>query len=164
MLTSARLGIVAAAALAIWTGAQAGGEKGKIHGGDKDHVVARPDDIKWGPAPGLPAGAKVAVLLGDPSKAVPYVIRAKLPDGYKVPPHWHSTDENVTVLQGTLMLGKGEKFNAGASEPLPAGSFMSMPKGMRHFAWAKGETIIQVHGIGPFDITYVNADDDPRKK
>jgi hypothetical protein len=165
MRTSMRLAIVAAAALAIWTGAQAGDEKGKTHGGDKDHVAVRPDDIKWGPAPpGLPASAKVAVLTGDPSKAGPYVIRAKLPDGYKVPPHWHPTDENVTVLKGTLMVGKGEKFSTDASEALPAGSFARMPKEMRHFAWAKGETIIQVHGIGPFDITYVNAADDPRKK
>jgi hypothetical protein len=164
MLTSKRLGIVVAAALAIWTGAQAEDDKGKDHP-DKAHVVVRPDDVKWGPAPpGLPAEAKVAVLVGDPTKAVPFVIRAKLPDGYKVPPHWHSADENITVIKGTLMVGKGEKFNADASEALPAGSFTSMPKEMRHFAWAKGETIIQIHGIGPFDITYVNAADDPRKK
>jgi hypothetical protein len=62
------------------------------------------------------------------------------------------------------MAGKGDKFNAEASESLPAGSFVRMPKEMRHFAWAKGETIIQVHGIGPFEINYVNAADDPRKK
>jgi hypothetical protein len=160
-----KLGIVAAAALALWIGAQAGGEQGRVHDADKGHVVVRPDDVKWGPAPpGLPPGSQAAVLLGDPSKAVPYVLHAKLPDGYKVPPHWHSTDENVTVLKGTLMVGKGEKYSAAASEALPAGSFMRMPKEMRHFAWAKGETIIQVHGIGPFDIIYVNAADDPRKK
>ena len=165
MRTSIRLGIVAAAALAVWTGAQAGGEKAKIHGGDKDHVVVRPDDVKWFPAPpGLPAGAKVALLTGDPTKAAPYVLRVKLPDGYKVPPHWHPTDENVTVIKGTLMVGKGEKFSADASEALPAGSFARMPKAMRHFAWTKGETIIQVHGVGPFEIVYVNAADDPRKK
>jgi Domain of unknown function (DUF4437) len=165
MRTSIRLGLVAAAALAVWTGAQAGGEKGKNHDADKDHVAVRPDDFKWGPAPrGLPAGAKIAVLTGDPTKAVPYVLRAKLPDGYKVPPHWHPTDENVTVIKGTLMVGKGEKFSADSSVTLPAGSFARMPKGMRHFAWTKGETIIQVHGVGPFDIIYVNAADDPRKK
>jgi hypothetical protein len=62
------------------------------------------------------------------------------------------------------MAGKGDKFNADASEALPAGSFVKMPKEMRHFAWAKGETIIQIHGIGPFEITYVNAADDPRNK
>ena len=165
MRKSMKLGTAAALALALGMGAQAGGEKGKAHDADNDHIMVRPAGVKWGPAPpGLPAGAQAAVLLGDPSKAVPYVLRVKLPDGYKVPPHWHSTDENVTVIQGTLMVGKGEKFSADASEALPTGSFMRMPKEMRHFASAKGETILQVHGIGPFDINYVNAADDPRKK
>jgi hypothetical protein len=158
-----RLGIAAAVALAIGVGVQAGDEKG--HRLDKDHVMVRPDDVKWGPAPpALPAGAKFAVLSGNPGKAEDFVIRAKLPDGYKVPPHWHPTDENVTVIEGTFMAGKGDKFNADASEALPAGSFVKMPKEMRHFAWAKGDTIIQVHGMGPFEITYVNAADDPRNK
>jgi quercetin dioxygenase-like cupin family protein len=163
MRKSMWLVLVAAAALALWTEVQAGGDKG--HGSDKDHVVVRPDDVKWGPAPpALPAGAKAAVLVGDPSKSGPYVVRVKMPDGYKVPPHWHPSEENVTVLQGTLQVGKGDKFDAGATEALPAGSFMRMPKEMRHFAWAKGETMIQVHGIGPFEFNYVNAADDPRKK
>jgi hypothetical protein len=154
--------IVALAALA-WVIPSAGDEKDKAHG--SGHIMARGDDVKWGPGPpGLPPGVKLAVIMGDPSKPAPYVLRAKMPDGYKVPPHWHPTAENVTVLQGTLMVGKGEKFSEEASEPLPAGGFMSMPKDMRHFAWAKGETIIQIHGIGPFDITYVNPEDDPRKK
>jgi quercetin dioxygenase-like cupin family protein len=135
------------------------------HGADAGHVAVRADDIKWGPAPpSLPPGAQAAIIMGDPSKSGPYVIRAKFPDGYKVPPHWHPTDENVTVLQGTFMAGKGDKFSADASTALAAGSFVCMPKGMRHFAWAKGETIIQVHGMGPFEITYVNPSDDPRKK
>jgi hypothetical protein len=165
MRKSVSLGIVAAVALAVWSASQAGSEQGRGHDSDKDHVVVRPDDLKWGQAPpSLPAGAKAAVLTGDPSKAEPYVLRVQLPDGYKVPPHWHPTDENVTVLKGTLMVGKGEKFSADGSEALPAGSYMRMPKEMRHFAWAKGETVIQVHGIGPFEFTYVNAADDPRKK
>jgi len=105
------------------------------------------------------------VLFGDPSKSAPYVIRAKLPDGYNGPRRTGTTtDENVTVIKGTFMIGKGEKFDAEHSETLPAGSFMRMPKEMRHFAWAKGEVIIQVHGVGPFEVNYVNADDDPRKK
>jgi hypothetical protein len=155
--------LVAALALAVGIGVRAGGEKG--HGADKGHVKVRPDDLKWGPVPpSLPAGAQFAVLAGDPTTTGPFVIRAKMPDGYKVPAHWHPTDENVTVLHGTLMVGKGDKLSKSASEPLPAGSFMRMPKEMRHFAWAKGETIIQVHGMGPFAINYVNAADDPRKK
>jgi quercetin dioxygenase-like cupin family protein len=157
------LGLAAVAAMALWNAALADDEKG--HAADKGHVLVRPGDIKWSSAPpSLPAGAQIAVLSGDPGKAGPYVIRAKLPDGYKIPPHWHPTDENVTVLEGTFVAGKGEKFDADAAQALPAGSFVCMPKGMRHFAWCKGETILQVHGIGPFELNYVNAADDPRKK
>jgi|SRR5581483_6872045 len=163
MLHFMRLGIVAVAALAIGIGVQAAGEKG--HGSDKDHVMVRPDDVKWGPAPPvLPEGAQAAVLAGDPTKAEPFVIRVKFPNGYKVPPHWHPTDENVTVIQGTFLMGKGENLNADATEALPAGSFVRMPKEVRHFALAKGETIVQVHGTGPFQFNYVNPADDPRKK
>ena len=163
MRKATALGLAAVAAFALWSAAQADDEKS--HSADKGHVMVRPDDIKWGPAPpSLPAGAQIAVLSGDPGKVGPYVLRAKLPDGYKVPPHWHPTDENVTVLKGTFVAGKGEKFDADAAHDLPAGSFVCMPKGMRHFAFCKGETILQVHGVGPFEINYVNAADDPRKK
>ena len=86
-----------------------------------------------------------------------------MPDGYKIPPHWHPTDERIVVLQGTLGMGMGEKFDAGAGRELPAGSYAVMPAGARHFAWAKGETVIQVSAVGPFEITYVNPADDPRK-
>ncbi len=116
-------------------------------------------------AAGLAPGAKMAVLVGDPTKSgVPYVIRAKMPDGYKVPPHWHPSDENVTVLQGTLLIGEGDKLDPAKTEELTVGSFMRMPKKMHHFAIAKGETIIQLHGTEPFEINYLNPADDPRKK
>lgn len=142
------------------------GQDGAGHAGDSKHVVVRPDAVKWGPAPpSLPPGSQMVVLVGDPTKPdAPYVLRAKLPDGYKVPPHWHPSDENVTVLKGSLLMGKGEKFDPSRMEELPAGSFGHMPKTVRHFAMAKGETIIQVHGIGPFVINYVNPADDPRNK
>ncbi|MFO0968480.1 MAG: cupin domain-containing protein [Gemmataceae bacterium] len=140
------------------------GEKAP-HGDGKGHVMVSPDDLKWGPAPpGLPAGALAAVLAGNPTKAEPFVIRAKLPDGYKVPLHYHPTDENVTVLKGTLVMTFEKAEGGSGHQSLPVGSFMRMPKGMRHAAAAKGETIIQVHGVGPFEITYVNPKDDPRKK
>ena len=130
-----------------------------------DHVVVTPDRLTWGPAPpGLPAGAQLAVLEGDPSKAgAPFAFRAKLPDGYKVAPHWHPTDERIIVLEGTLGMGTGEKFDPASGHELPTGSYSVMPKGMRHFVWAKGETVFQVSGMGPFEITYVNPADDPRK-
>jgi hypothetical protein len=130
------------------------------------HVMIAPSDVKWGPGPAsLPPGAQMAVLDGDPAKAgMPFVIRAKLPDGYKVAPHWHPTDENVVVLSGTFVVGAGDKFDEKAMTSLPTGSFVRMPKLMHHSAMAKGETVIQVHGVGPFAVTYVNPTDDPRKK
>ncbi len=157
--------VTAALVGTLLVGLASGAQEKAGHGGENDHVVVTPTAMKWMAAPpSLPPGAQMAVLMGDPSKSgMPYVFRAKLPDGYKVPPHWHSIDENVTVLSGTLLIGKGDKLDPSKTEALPAGSYMSMPKTMRHFAIAKGETVIQVHGIGPFDITYVNPADDPRK-
>jgi hypothetical protein len=150
--------------LIVLRSAQADKDDDAKHADEKDHVVVTPDKIKWGPAPpALPSGAQVAVLAGDPTKSGMYTMRVKLPDGFKVPPHWHPTDENVTVIQGTFNIGRGEKFDRAATQEMPAGSYMRMPKTMQHFAWTKGETIVQVHGMGPFEINYVNAADDPRK-
>ena len=123
-------------------------------------------EVKWGPAPNmLPAGAEVAVLFGDPSKAGPFAIRLKFPANYNIPAHSHPTDENVTVTSGTFFVGMGEKFDQGSGKELPVGGFVSVPATHRHFAWAGDqETIVQVHGVGPTDITFVNPADDPRKK
>lgn len=132
---------------------------------EQPHTMIAPNDVKWGPAPpSLPAGAQFAVLSGDPSKAGPFTFRLKAPDGYKIMPHWHPTDENVTVLEGTFVMGTGEKFDQAAAHEMAAGSFVRMPKGTRHFALAKGETVVQVHSVGPFQINYVNPNDDPRKQ
>lgn len=144
------------------------GQEGKHDSASADkhaaHLMVAPDQVKWGPAPpSLPAGAQLAVIEGDPSKAAPFVIRGKFPDGYRIPPHWHPTDERVTVIQGTFGIGLGEKFDPAAGREMPAGSYAMMPKGTRHFAWAKGETVIQVAGVGPFVVNYVNQEDDPRK-
>jgi quercetin dioxygenase-like cupin family protein len=129
------------------------------------HVLVTPDSLKWMASPALPPGAQIAVVTGDPTKAGElYVLRATLPDGYKVPPHWHPTDENVTVIQGKMLFGAGNAFDSSLLKEAPAGSFARMPKGMRHFAMAKGQTIIQVHGVGPFEFNYVNPADDPRNK
>jgi quercetin dioxygenase-like cupin family protein len=132
---------------------------------EQSHTIITPNDVKWGPAPpSLPSGAQIAVLSGDPSKAEPFTIRLKAPDGYKIMPHWHPTDENVTVLEGTFVMGTGEKFDEAAAHAMPAGSFVRMPKGTRHYAMAKGQTVVQVHAVGPFVINYVNPNDDPRKQ
>jgi hypothetical protein len=85
-----------------------------------------------------------------------------LPDGYSVPPHWHPRDENVTVLKGVFMLGFGERMKRAGMHELTTGSYVTLPREMPHFNLIKGETVLQFHGIGPYDIIYVNPDDDPR--
>jgi quercetin dioxygenase-like cupin family protein len=127
-------------------------------------VVVLPDQVAWGPAPpALPAGAKAAVLEGDPKQVGPFTMRVSFPDGYRIPPHSHPAHERVTVIQGTFRLGMGDKFDESALSSLPAGSYVSMQPGTHHFGQAKGATIIQVNGIGPWKLTYVNPADDPRK-
>src|SRR5688572_28213784 len=104
------------------------------------------EQIKWqdGP-PSLPPGAKLALLEGDPAKEGFFTMRIRMPDGYKVPPHTHPKIEHVTVISGTLNFGMGSKFDQSATRPMPAGSFGYWPAGMKHFAWAKGETVLQLH-------------------
>jgi quercetin dioxygenase-like cupin family protein len=130
-----------------------------------EHVVAQPDGLKWGAAPpALPAGAQIAVLSGDPTKEVPYVVRLKLPAGYKVPAHTHPNDESVTVISGGFNIGMGATLDQSKGTLIKAGGYGLTPKGMQHFAWFTEETVIQIHGLGPFAITYVNPADDPRNK
>jgi len=130
-----------------------------------DQMAVQPNALKWGPAPpGLPPGAQVAVVTGDPGRDGPYVIRAKMPSGYKIPPHFHPTAENVTVLSGTFHIGMGDTFDSKKGEALKTGGFFTADKGMHHYGWTSGVTVIQVHGMGPFAITYVNPSDDPRNK
>ena len=126
-----------------------------VHGGE---------GMQWSDAPPtLPKGAKVAVLQGDPSKPGPFVIRLSAPNGYKIAPHSHSKAENLTVISGTFLYGMGDKFDAKALKPMKQGAFGSIPPGTDHYAMAKGPTVVQVHGEGPFDIKYVNPADDPQQ-
>ncbi len=127
--------------------------------------VVGSDGLVWGPAsPKLPPSAQMAVVFGDPSKPGElYVFRAKLPDGYSVAPHTHPMDEHVTVIQGTMILGFGERRDESAMKELPTGSYVTLPSGVPHFNRMKGETILQFHGIGPYDIEYVDPEDDPTR-
>lgn len=128
-------------------------------------TISTPDNIKWGdPPPVLAPGAQVAVLSGNPMSAGPYVIRLKMPDGYKIMPHWHPTTENVTVISGEFHVGMGDKLDEAGMQALPPGSFVPVPPHLHHYAMAKGETVVQVHGMGPFKLNYVNPSDNPQKK
>ena len=129
----------------------------------EQHVVLNPADLKWGDAPpGLPPGAKLAVLAGDPNKKGLFTVRLQTPAGYKVPPHTHPTSEHITVISGTFNIGTGDKFDKAAGKEMGAGGYMVMPSGMKHYAWTPAEATIQVQGMGPFVIKYVNPADNPR--
>ena len=120
------------------------------------------DAIKWGPAPSfLPAGAKIAVIAGDPSKDGIYVLRLDMPANYRIPAHNHPTSEYVTVISGDFHIGMGDKLDKAKGIHLTRGGFGVAPAHMNHYAWTTSNTIVQVHGEGPFAITYVNKADDP---
>lgn len=126
-------------------------------------MIAEPGDLNWAPGPSsLPAGVMMAVLEGDPMGKGPFTMRLKLPAGAKVPPHWHPGIEHVTVISGTFNLGKGEKEERTKGKALPAGSFFVMEPKTPHFAWVDEEVVVQLHGMGPWGINYVNPADDPR--
>jgi hypothetical protein len=111
-------------------------------------------DLKWTP---IIKGCDLAPVSGDPNAdGAPFVLRLRCVDGAKIPAHWHPTDENVTVLKGTFLVGMGEKFDESKLQPMNVGNFVAMPKEMRHFALCKSETIVQVHGAGPFKVNWVN--------
>ena len=123
-----------------------------------------PQTFQWTKAPpAYPAGAEISVVEGDTSKPGLYTLRFRFPDGYALPPHSHPIEEHVTVLQGTFSIGRGTIANRDAAVDLPAGSFLLIPSRTEHYVFIKGVTIVQVHGLGPGGIVYVNPADDPRK-
>jgi quercetin dioxygenase-like cupin family protein len=129
------------------------------------HVMISEADLKWGPTPdGLPPGGQFAVIDGDPGKPGLFTARVKLPDGYMVQPHSHPTDEHLTILSGSLMVGLGSKWDESGMHSVTAGGYAKMPRRTNHYVKTKGETTFQLSAMGPFGITYVNAKDDPRKK
>lgn len=128
-------------------------------------VIVPAASVKWMDVPpSLPKGAKLAIISGDPGKAEPFTIRLQLPDGYKIAPHTHPTDEHVTVLSGTLRAAMGTAWDDKALGDFAPGSYANMAATMAHYVQAKGATVVQVHGMGPFVVNYVNAADDPSKK
>lgn len=129
------------------------------------HAMGHDDQLQWGPAPPIfPPGAQFAVVQGDPTVAGQiFTVRLRFPNGYILPPHRHPTDEHVTVLRGTFLLGFGEDFSAGGLVEHKEGGFVTAAANMAHFASARGFTEVQVHAIGPFQLTYVHPQDDPTK-
>lgn len=133
-------------------------------GQEKTRVVPA-DRVRWVHGPeALPSGCQIAVIHGDPGQdGEPYTLRLKFPADYRVAAHWHPRAENVTVLSGTLNFGTGDRLDKENTKVLPAGSFFFVPAEDPHFVWNEEPTVLQLHGIGPFDITYVDPANDPRK-
>jgi len=118
------------------------------------HKIVQYGDLKWTP---IMKGCDLAGVSGDPhAEGAPFVLRIRCSDGTKIPAHWHPADENLTVLKGTFLVAMGEAFDESKLQTMNVGNFIQMPKEMRHFALCKGETIVQVHGAGPFKMNWVN--------
>jgi len=125
-------------------------------------AMSTPAEMTWGdPPPVFAPGARLAVLEGNPSGNGYFTVALKMPDGYKIMPHWHPKTERVTVISGEFHAGMGDKMDEAGAKTFPPGSFASIPPKMHHFAFAKGETIVMVSGPAPFSLTYVNPADDP---
>ena len=124
---------------------------------------AKAPPLKWGAAPAfLPRGAKMAVVSGDPSKPGPFEIQLSFPNGYRIPPHFHPTDETVAVKSGTFLYGMGDKFDKAQLKSMTHGQSGSVPANTHHYAAARGRTVVSISSTGPFATTYVNPADDPR--
>jgi hypothetical protein len=136
------------------------------HSGAHDTNAFTPQTIPWGPPPPFIApGAQLAVIEGNPAASTgDYTIRLKMPDGYRIAPHWHPQRENVTIISGTFKVGMGDAFDKDKMGSFPAGSFAYLDPDMHHYAMASGEVIVQVHGSAPLQFNYVNPADDPSKK
>jgi len=128
------------------------------------HMMVMPDELVWTDMPTLPAGAKVAIIEGPLNEPVPFTLRLKLPANYEIPAHWHPWIEHATVISGTLNMGTGDKLDRSKTKALSAGSVAIIQPKTNHFSWTNEETIVQVHGVGPLVIHYVNPADDPRNK
>ncbi|MBC7799372.1 MAG: cupin domain-containing protein [Gemmatimonadaceae bacterium] len=131
---------------------------------DDHHATMQPDALTWTAPAAYAKGAQFAVVKGDPTKEGMYVVRLKVPAGFRIAAHRHPNDENVTVLSGAFNIGTGDRLDEKKGELVKAGGYSYVMKGMTHYAWFTEDTVIQLHGMGPQGITYVNAADDPRKQ
>jgi catechol 2,3-dioxygenase-like lactoylglutathione lyase family enzyme len=134
--------------------------------GSSEKHAFTPAEIPYGPPPAfVAAGAQLAVLEGNPGgSSGDYTIRLKMPDGYRIAPHWHPNRENVTIISGNFKVGMGDQFDESKMGTFPAGSFAFMDPDMHHYAMASGEVVVQVHGKSPLQFNYVNPEDDPSRK
>ncbi len=157
----------AAAALAAAMAPCLASAQGAGQGGGQDHAshaTVQPNALRWVAPPAYARGAQLAVLHGDPSKEGLYVVRLRVPAGFRIPAHTHPNDENVTVLSGSFHIGTGDRLDEGRGERVAAGGYSFVARGMTHYAWFTEDTELQLHGMGPQGVRYVNPADDPRSQ
>jgi hypothetical protein len=135
---------------------------GQVEPTGPDHVMVSPPELRWADAPSLPPGAKVSLIEGQLDQPVPFTLRLQYPADYQLPAHRHPAIEHVTVLSGAINMGVGDTLDKTRTTAMPTGSIMIVQPGTSHFLWTAEEATVQVHGMGPFAITYVNPADDPR--
>lgn len=153
---------LSATLLALAMGAASAGLWAETYHGD-GHLLGTPDDLSWGPVGSMGEGAEIAIIEGDLSAEAPFTFRLRMEDDYEIRPHVHPAYERVTVLQGTLHFAHGEEFDREVAQALPVGGYAIMSPGDPMFGYAEGETIIQLHGTGPWGIEYLDPADDPRQ-
>jgi quercetin dioxygenase-like cupin family protein len=133
------------------------------YSGQAEFKAILPEDIDWKAFPAFPVLARIAVLVGEPTKPGPYLVRVKVPNGVQLMPHTHPEDRVYTVISGVFYIGLGDRFDADRLVAYPAGSVIVLPGNTSHFHWAKaGEYVTQVSAIGPLGLDYLHPDDDPR--
>ena len=125
---------------------------------------ADPASLHWSVPPVLPPGALIAVVSGDPSGPGESTLQLSMPNGYRIPPHFHPSYEHVEIREGTLLVGMGDEPDPERTRALAVGDSATAPAGMHHFSIARGRTILSVTFIGPYTITYVRAEDAPRPR
>lgn len=156
--------VLAASALALGVTLALPAQAGTPHSGDGKHVMLNPGELDWKGAPSVGPGAQIAVIEGPLDRENPFTFRLKMPAGTKLAPHTHPAYERVTVLSGTLHFAHGTKYDPKKTQALRPGAVAIMPPGEPMFGYTKEETVIQLHGEGPWGVKYINPEDDPRKQ
>ncbi len=123
-----------------------------------------PASLEWSVPPVLPPGALIAVVRGDPTRPGEFTLLVSMPNGYRIPPHFHPSYEHVEVRKGTLLVGMGDVLDPKRTQALAAGDSATAPAGMHHFSIARGRTVVSATFIGPYTITYLRAEDAPRPR
>jgi hypothetical protein len=157
-----RIAIIAAA-IGVLLVTSAAAEMADIPYHGEGYTMLNESELEWGDVASMAPGDQMAIIEGDLSREAPFTFRLRLPADYSLPPHTHPAYERVTVLSGILHFAHGEEFDRTKTQALEAGGVAIMPPGAPMFGYTEEETIIQLHGTGPWGIKYVNPEDDPRK-